>query len=113
MGVPIACTLTLDDAGVRIEEWRRFLSGSNVVADRASGEQLRIRLGPSTEVLLAAVDLAEREKVCCEFFQLSIELGPDTRWLVIGVPPEAISVHGNTYRLHQSGPPSVVVATTT
>ena len=92
MRVPIACTLTSDDASVRIEEWRCFLSGPDVVADRTSGEQLRIRLGPSTEDLLAAVDLAEREKACCEFFQFSIELGPDAHGVVIGVPPEAIGV---------------------
>lgn len=68
------------------------MSGPDVAADRTSGDHLRIRLGPSTEDLLVAVDLAEREKACCEFFQFSIELGPDVRWLVMGVPPEAIGV---------------------
>jgi hypothetical protein len=90
--VPIACTLATDDASDRIEEWRRFLNRSDVVADRTSGEQLRIRLGPLKEDLLAAVDLAERERACCEFFQFSVELGPESRWLVVGVPPEAIGI---------------------
>jgi hypothetical protein len=90
--VPIACTLTSDDASARIEEWRRFLNGPDVAGERMSCEQLRIRLGQSTEVLLVAVDLAEREKACCEFFQFSIELGPESRWLAIDVPPEAVGV---------------------
>lgn len=90
--MPIACTLTPDDASDRIEEWRRFLSGSVRTAIRTSREQLRIRLKPSTEDLLISVDLAQRERACCEFFQFSIKLGPDTSWLVIGVPPEASSV---------------------
>jgi hypothetical protein len=88
--VPIACTLTPDDASDRMEEWRRFLSGSVGTAIRTSREQLRIRLKSSTEGLLMAVDLAQRERACCEFFQFSIRLGADARWLVIGVPTDAI-----------------------
>jgi hypothetical protein len=90
--VPIACTLTPDDASDRIEEWRQFLSASVGTAIRTSREQLQIRLNPSTKDLIIAVDLAQRERACCEFLQVSIKLGADARWLVIGVPPDAIAL---------------------
>ena len=90
--VPIACTLTTQDAGERIEQWRRLLYGSIDHAVRVGDERLRLRLNSSTEGLLATIDLAQREKACCTFFEFSIELEKDARWLVVSVPPEAVGV---------------------
>ncbi len=92
MRIPIACTLGADDAGLRIEEWRRFFEYSVDAADMVGADRVRLRLKPSPDVLLAAVDLASREKSCCTFFDFSIDVQLDGYWLVIGVPPEATGV---------------------
>ena len=43
-------------------------------------------------VLVAVADLAQREKACCGFFEFTIELQHDRRWLVIRTPSEAATV---------------------
>jgi hypothetical protein len=92
MRVPIACTLTVEGLADRIEEWRGFLAGSVAASVRTSGEQLRVQLTPSTTVLARAVDLAQREKACCAFFDFSIEIETDALWLSVRVPPGASSI---------------------
>jgi hypothetical protein len=39
-----------------------------------------------------AVDLAQREKACCPFFEFAIHVDATTCWLVVRVPPEASAV---------------------
>jgi hypothetical protein len=89
MRVPIACTLSADDAGARIEEWRRFFTTSIDQVDRVGPQRLRVRLVHSPEALLAAIDLADREKACCGFFAFAVELELDGWWLAVAVPSEA------------------------
>jgi len=90
--VPIACTLSSEDAVDRSEEWRRFLENSVEHVETVSDHQVRLRLKPSPEMLNATVDLAQREKACCAFFEFSIELQADACWLVVAVPPESAGV---------------------
>jgi hypothetical protein len=92
MRIPIACTLTSQSAAARIEEWRRFFAQSIDVAERIDDAHLRVRLNGSTEDLEAAVDLARREKACCEFFEFSIEVEADASWLSVKVPPDASDI---------------------
>ncbi len=92
MRIPIACTLREEAAEDRIEEWRRFLSASVTAVEKTGSQSLRLRLGPSKDVVGAAVDLAQREKACCPFFEFAIELEADSSWLRVRVPPEAASV---------------------
>jgi len=87
--VPIACTLSADDATERGAEWRDFVSRNVVGVVRPAPSQARLRLRPGDEVVLAAVDLARREKACCAFFGLSIEPQPAANWLVIEAPEDA------------------------
>jgi hypothetical protein len=70
MQVPIACTLRPESASARIEEWRHFLANSTGTTERVSDVQLRLKLNESAQALQAAVDLAQREKACCGFFEL-------------------------------------------
>jgi hypothetical protein len=77
---------------VRLDEWRRFLESSIVEVTMSGDEQLRLRLDLSREVLLAAVDLAQREKSCCRFFEFSIDIKEESCWLVVRVPREAVAV---------------------
>jgi hypothetical protein len=39
-----------------------------------------------------AVELAQREKACCPFFDFSIHVGATACWLVVRVPAEASAV---------------------
>jgi hypothetical protein len=90
--IPIACTLTAADAEIRVDEWRSFLATATMASERLSGHQLRLQLAPSPGVLASAVDLAQREKACCAFFDFSIDVAPDQLWLCVTVPPEASSI---------------------
>ena len=99
MKIPIACTLGNEQASDRVEEWRQFLECSIEAADPVGPDRLRLRLNPSPETLIAAVDLARREKSCCSFFEFSIDLQSDGNWLVVGVPPDATAVLADFSRL--------------
>jgi hypothetical protein len=87
--IPIACTLTPEAAGDRLEEWRRFAARSTGSPERLTRHEVRVRLDPSPGTLEAAVDLARREKACCAFFEFSIQIQADALWLTASVPPEA------------------------
>ena len=89
--VPIACTLTVDDAGDRVAEWRAFLA-DHVEDARREGDVLHLRLRDSDETLCAAADLSAREKQCCGFFSFAIAIEADARWLDIAVPSDASAV---------------------
>jgi hypothetical protein len=89
--VPIACTLTEVGAVDRVEEWRDFLTTavSTVERQHLTGRAL---LHDGDDVLLRAVDLAEREKACCAFFDFGIVLDDAGRWLTITVPEDAAPI---------------------
>jgi hypothetical protein len=96
--VPIACSLTAAAADDRIDEWRRFLAACVDAAERTSPQQLRMHLTPTTG-LAAAVDLAQREKACCDFFEFEIDIESDALWLSVRVPAEASLVLDDFARL--------------
>jgi len=89
--VPIACTLTPVEADDRVAEWRALLA-DGVDERQLDGTVARLRLTPGDDVLLAAVDLAQREKACCGFFSFSIEVDSIDRWLRVEVPADATTV---------------------
>jgi len=89
--VPIACSLTADDVVTRMAEWRTFLAES-VVSARRDDRGLHLLLVQSDDVLLAAADLAAREKACCPFFSMSIQIEPAARTLTLDAPPDAAGV---------------------
>jgi len=53
----------------------------------------------STTDLAAAVDLAQREKACCDFFEFAIVIESDALWLSVRVPAEASRVLDDFARL--------------
>jgi hypothetical protein len=89
--VPIACTLTEEGLDDRVDEWRRFLTTSITTVD-AGDTSARLLLHDGDDVLLRAVDLAEREKACCAFFEFGLALDGGERWLTVAVPDEAAPV---------------------
>jgi hypothetical protein len=86
--VPVACTLSSSDATERLAEWRLLLS-SGVDRTEVGETVARFRLVGDDDALVAVVDLAEREKACCSFFEFAIELDGARRWLRVGVPPDS------------------------
>jgi hypothetical protein len=86
--VPVACNLDAGSLGERIGEWRAFVASSVVTVDSAP-RSVRLVLDDSPAALVAAASLGQREKECCAFFDVAIELGPDRRRLCLSVPEGA------------------------
>jgi MerR family copper efflux transcriptional regulator len=89
--VPIACSLTADDADVREDEWQQFLR-YRVVEVVRSARSARLRLQDGDDSLLVATDLARREKACCPFFEFRLVLLPEAVWLEVEAPDEAVAI---------------------
>jgi hypothetical protein len=88
---PIACSLDAASFRERAGEWRALVA-SSVVSVQAGDTAVRLELRESEAALTAAVDLAQREKRCCAFFDLSIVVEADRRTLVLAVPDGAEDV---------------------
>lgn len=89
--VPITCTLTADDTTTRVDEWRQLLE-SSVVEVMRTDTSARLVLMGGDDAILAAIDLARREKACCAFFEFRLVLLPDAVWLEVEAPPEAAAI---------------------
>jgi len=92
MKIPIACTLGSDDAAARIDEWRSALASAVVSISRPAPERAELRLVSEPSAIAALVNLAEREKACCEFFGFAFEVERDGVKLVVTVRGEATAV---------------------
>jgi len=88
---PIACSLDVEGFTGRIDEWRSFVATSvrTVLSDDTS---LRFALHTSDAAVLAATSLGQREKACCAFFTVSIDLEAEERTLTLRVPAGAEEV---------------------
>ena len=87
----IACNLDAASLGARADEWR-VLVASSITSVEADGRTVRLVLRDSDAALTAAVALAQREKECCPFFDVSLALDADRRTLVLAVPEGAQEV---------------------
>ncbi len=86
--IPIACTLDAGSLAVRAEEWRAFVA-SSVSSLEVEDTTLRLVLDDSEATLVAAASLGAREKACCAFFDVGIEIHSDRRALRLSVPAGA------------------------
>jgi hypothetical protein len=98
---PIACSLGADALGARLDEWRGLVA-SHVASVEASDASVRLVLDDSDAALLAAASLGAREKECCPFFDVVIELEPARRSLRLEVPAGAEPVLGEFVSLLRS-----------
>jgi hypothetical protein len=89
--VPIACSLDAAALRERADEWRALVASSVSSVERGDSA-VRLELHDSDAALTAAVDLAQREKHCCAFFDVTLELEADRRTLVLAVPTGAEDV---------------------
>jgi hypothetical protein len=85
--IPVACSLSADDARDRGDEWRR-LRNTHVVEVERTASSARLRLRDGGEAILAATDLAQREKECCAFFEFRLLILADAVWLEVEVPDD-------------------------
>jgi hypothetical protein len=90
--IPIACSLGPDDVTDRIDEWRRVLATAVTGVRRPDPQRLELRLDPAPEGIATTVDLARREKACCQFFDFRLEIGSEEIDLIVTVPTDASSV---------------------
>jgi len=98
----IACSLSVDGVRERVAEWQGFFASSVDDVEQTTADRLRFRLLADPAALTGAVDLAQREKACCPFFDFSIEVESDRCWLAVGVPTEATAVLANFARLAEA-----------
>jgi hypothetical protein len=89
--VPIACDLDAGSLVGRIVEWRELVASAVISLERGPSS-VRLTLVDSDEALVAAASLGQREKQCCAFFDVSIDVGPERRTLVLSVPQGAEEV---------------------
>jgi hypothetical protein len=87
----IACSLNAEGLENRVEEWQSFMA-SSVRAVEWDDTSVRLELEPSDATLLRATSLGQREKACCAFFTVSIDLAADARTLTLRVPDGAEEV---------------------
>lgn len=86
--IPIACSLAAGDAKDRIGEWSTLLNTHVVKVERTSSSA-RLRLRDDSEAILVAIDLAQREKECCDFFEFRLLILANAVWLEVEVPGAA------------------------
>jgi hypothetical protein len=92
MNIPIACRLAEPAARAQLEEWRDLLAETAISTTRVSPSELAFRLRDDLPQLNAVVRLAQREKVCCPFFDFAIQIESDAVSLRVSVPDDAVSV---------------------
>ena len=92
MRIPIACTLGVDGAAERIEEWRIALRTSVSAATRTTPRRVELRVAEGPTAVGRLVDLARREKACCGFFSFAVEIDSGGATMVVEVPDDAVGV---------------------
>ena len=88
---PIACSLEAGSLAVRVDEWRALVAAF-VLAVETEPTAVHLVLDPSDAALIAAVELAQREKQCCPFFDVTVDVGARERTLTLRVPEGAEEV---------------------
>ena len=88
-GVPIACTLDDDGLAERRAEWRALVASSGVVGIEPGPTAVRLILDGTDATLAAAAALGQREKQCCAFFDVAVELDGWRPTLCLAVPEGA------------------------
>lgn len=88
---PIACSLEAGALADRVEEWRALVA-TCVVSVEAGPTAVHLVLQPSDDALVAAVELAQREKQCCPFFDVTVGIEAQERTLSLRVAEGAEEV---------------------
>jgi hypothetical protein len=92
MRVPIACTLDASAARSQVEEWRTVIGRAVAEVERSSPTKLTMTLREDLVGLTDLVQLAQREKACCGFFEFDLTLDADRARFLVCVPEDATEV---------------------
>jgi hypothetical protein len=84
--VAIACSLDVEGLEERLAEWRVFVASPAVVGIESEPTAVRLVLDGSDAALAAAASLGQREKQCCPFFDVAVELDGRRPALRLAVP---------------------------
>ncbi len=90
--VPIACSLDDEGLAERRAEWHALVGSPAVVGMESGPTEVRLRLAGSDAALAAAASLGQRERKCCPFFDVAVELDGRHRTLRLAVPEGAEEV---------------------
>ncbi len=87
--IPIACTLTADEARGQTLEWADLRALAAGIVALEGG----VRMSFSASMVDAVEDLARRERACCAFLNITTSTVDDTLFLEISTDdPEALPV---------------------
>jgi hypothetical protein len=92
MRVPIACSLDQSAARSQLDEWRRVIARAVAEVERSSPTTVTLTLRPELDGLTELVQLAQREKACCPFFEFALAVDADEVRFLVSVPDEARDV---------------------
>lgn len=85
--IPIACTLTADQTGDRVAQWRDATAGA---VHHPINDGLRLTLPAERAATLAALAAAEQQ--CCPFFDFRLHLDGANVHLEVRAPAEAFEM---------------------
>jgi Protein of unknown function (DUF664) len=88
----IACTLDVEGLAERQAEWRAFVASPAVIAMESRPTEVRLVLDGTEASMGAAASLGQREKQCCTFFDVALELDGQRCALRLTVPGGAQEV---------------------
>ncbi len=84
-GQPLACTLTGEDQGARMQAWRDLIAQGTAREPVADG----IRVTLPAALAGPAAELAVAEQRCCPFFRFTLVFDGSDVQLTVQAPPEA------------------------
>jgi hypothetical protein len=92
MEIPIACSLDASDARAQLDEWKELFARVVTSVERVSPLRFDALLQPELAELSELVQLAQREKACCPFFDFALIIDCASTKFVVSVPENASSV---------------------
>ena len=92
MEIPIACSLEASDARAQLDEWKELFSNAMTRVDRVAPTRFEVSFRPDLLELSELVQLAQREKACCPFFNFTLIIDSAMTTFVVEVPDDASSV---------------------
>ncbi|MEP7055050.1 MAG: hypothetical protein ABI912_07350, partial [Actinomycetota bacterium] len=84
---PIACTLTPDVAGDRMNEWRSLVA--QATGSEPTDDGIALMFGHDVVRTAEIAQLAAAEFECCSFFRFTVGISASGVRLEVGAPPDA------------------------
>jgi hypothetical protein len=95
MKIPIACSLTAEEAPDRIAEWQGVLAAAT--AREATPDGFRLHFARDAAIAARLADLAAREVDCCAFFDFTVTITNEALVLGVVAPAETHAMIGELF----------------